>query len=103
MQREIYQVDAVIVDANGTVNTLNGYPKRFDSRSYEHDIRKTERRAYAEFEETKAALRRRDDRQLQDCWIIRLSDCIMLANLNDGKIADLPDPEPEPEEEPSNE
>ena len=34
IQREIYQVIANIVDANGTFNALTGYPKTFDSRNY---------------------------------------------------------------------
>ena len=33
-KREIYEVYAKIVDANGAYNTLNGYPKAFDSRNY---------------------------------------------------------------------
>ena len=38
MNREIYEVYAKIVDANGTYNTLSGYPKVFDSKNYDGDV-----------------------------------------------------------------
>ena len=41
MKRAIFEVYAKVVDANGTYNTLSGYPKAFDSRSYGGDIDKT--------------------------------------------------------------
>ena len=40
MRREIYEVYAKVVDANGTYNNLSGYPKSFDSRSYNNDPEK---------------------------------------------------------------
>ena len=51
MQREIYEVTAKIVDANGTFNTLSGYPKTFDSKNYNNDIDKTRNRAMGEWHE----------------------------------------------------
>ena len=55
MQRNIFEVYAKVVDANGAYNTLSGYPKVFDSRAYSGDIDKTLRRATAEFCETAGA------------------------------------------------
>ncbi len=48
MDRVIFEVDAWIVDANGTFNRIQDFPKRFDSRS-SGDPAGTERRAKAEF------------------------------------------------------
>ena len=41
VERVIYEVNAIIVNSNGTYNTLNGYPVRFDSRNYKNDLEKT--------------------------------------------------------------
>lgn len=49
MIRTIYEVYAKVVDANGAYNTLTGYPKTFDSRSYGGDTEKTLQRAKGEF------------------------------------------------------
>ena len=38
MARQIFIVDARIVDQNGTFNHISGYPKVFDSNSYQGDI-----------------------------------------------------------------
>ena len=65
MKRQIFEVYAKVVDANGAYSTLTGYPKTFDSRSYDGDIDKTLRRAMGEFSETYGAMCKRDDRQLQ--------------------------------------
>ena len=103
MQREIFEVRAFIVDANGTFNQLNGYPKIFDSRSYQHDINKTRSRAYGDWHEVLGAMCKVDTRQVQVAQIVRVSDGGVLESSVIGAIADLPDPEPEPEEEPTNE
>ena len=99
MRREIYKVYAEIVDANGTYNTISGFPKIFDSKSYSNDIEKALKRAYADYHESTGAMGKRDDRQLQLAYIVRLNDGVQIAKFIDGMIADLPDPEPEPEPE----
>ena len=65
MDRQIFIVNAYIVDANGTFNTLSGYPKTFDSRSYDNDIDKAQRRADGEASECWGAMCKRDDRKMQ--------------------------------------
>ena len=65
MARQIFIVDAHIVDANGTFNYISGYPKRFDSNSYDSDIDKTQRRAEGDMSEAWGAMCKRDDRQIQ--------------------------------------
>lgn len=97
--REIYEVYAKVVDANGAYNTLSGYPKAFDSKNYNNDTAKTYLRAQGEFHETYGALCKRDDRQLQVVMLIHANDGAQLDVGVIGKVADIPDPEPEPEPE----
>lgn len=98
MVREIYRVHAEIIDSNGTFNQLSGYPKTFDSHSYNDDVDKAKSRAYAEWHNCLSTMYTRDDRQHQSACIIRVSDNAMLEWAVIGAIAPLPDPEPEPEE-----
>jgi len=93
MQREIFEVRAIIVDANGAYNPISGYPKTFDSRNYQNDIEKTRRRAYAELSDVKSAFLKRDDRQVQIAQITRMSDGLVMEAFCDGRLAELPDTE----------
>ena len=94
--RQIYKVDAWIVDANGTYNALSGYPKTFDSKNYSEDADKALKRAEGDFSEVWGAMCKRDDRQMQ---VVTLStaDGFQIDRKCDGAIADIPDPGPEPE------
>ena len=92
MKRQIYEVYAKVVDANGAYNTLSGYPKTFDSRNYDGDIDKTLRRAMGEFSETYGAMCKRDDRQLQTV-ILMSADGFVVDKKKIGEIADDPDEE----------
>ena len=65
MARQIFIVDAYIVDANGTFNYIDGYPKKFDSRNYQNDIEKTQRRAEGDMSEVWGAMCKVDTRQIQ--------------------------------------
>ena len=102
MQRQIFEVYAKVVDANGSYNTLSGYPKVFDSRSYDNDVNKALKRATGEFADTWGAFCKRDDRQLQLVLLITADGHIVDKKVV-GEIAPLPDPEPEPEQEPEGE
>ena len=95
MNREIYQVNALIVDANGTFNPLSGYPKTFDSKGYGNDLNKTKQRAYGEYHEALGAMCKVDTRQIQIAHIIRISDGLQIERSVIGELAQLPDPEPE--------
>lgn len=99
MYRNIFVVNAMIVDSNGTFNVLSGYPKTFDSHNYNDDIDKALRRARAEYHETIGAMYKRDDRQLQSVTLTGADSFQIEPPVCIGRIADLPDPEPEPEEE----
>ena len=100
MQREIYEVYAKIVDANGNYNTLSGYPKVFDSKLYDNDLGKTRNRAYGAFHTCLGTMYSVDTRQVQIAMILRASDGVQEAIERVGDLAPLPDPEPDPEPEP---
>lgn len=94
--RNIFIVSAAVVDANGTFNYLEGYPKRFDSRSYKDDVDKAKRRAEGDMSEAWGDMCKVDSRQIQ---AVSLSD--VYGNLIEKKsMGDFPEnqPEPEPEE-----
>lgn len=97
MQRQIFEVYAKVVDSTGAYNTLSGYPKVFDSRSYNNDIDKTLLRATGEFSSTYGTMCLRDDRQLQSV-ILMSADGFVIDRKCIGAVADLPDPEPVQEE-----
>ena len=88
MKRNIFIVDAQIVDANGNFNKLTGYPKLFDSRSYNNDIDKALLRARGEFYDTVGAMCKRDDRQLQTA-ILMSADGFVIERSSIGEIADI--------------
>lgn len=90
MERNIFLVDAQIVDANGTFNKLSGYPKLFDSRSYDNDVNKALLRARGEFYETVGAMCKRDDRQLQTA-ILMSADGFVIEREAIGAIVDIPE------------
>lgn len=88
MQRQIFIVNAYVVDANGTFNTLSGYPKTFDSRSYGNDIDKALLRATGEYHDTLGAMCKRDDRQLQTV-ILMSADGFVIERQAIGEIAEV--------------
>ena len=94
MSRNIFSVSAWIVDANGTKNSLSGYPKDFDSRSYNDDIAKARKRADGEFSDVWGTMCKRADRQIQTVTLTNV-----FGELLDKKsMGAFPAPEPEPEE-----
>ena len=94
MARQIFIVTAEVVDANGTYNAISGYPKKFDSNSYDGDIDKTQRRAEGDFSEAWGAMCKVDTRQIQTVTL-RTIDGFQLEKRTMGRF---PEPEPEPEE-----
>lgn len=63
--RNIFIVDAHIVDANGTFNYLEGYPKKFDSKNYSDDVNKAKKRAEGDASEVWGAMCKQDTRLIQ--------------------------------------
>lgn len=79
MRREIYEVYAKVVDANGSYNNLSGYPKSFDSRNYGNDCEKTLQRAEGELSKAHYEMSKIDTRQLQIAWLMRAKTCEMIG------------------------
>lgn len=94
MKRQIFEVYAKVVDGSGAYNTLSGYPKAFDSRTYDNNIDKALMRATGEFANTWGAMCLREDRQLQ-MVLLMTADGFVIDKKVIGAIADLPDPEVE--------
>lgn len=92
MKREIYEVTAKIIDANGAFNTLSGYPKTFDSRNYQNDLDKTYMRAEGEWHSAMSAMSTRDDRLEQIAMVIRISDGVQIMVGRYGEMPEVPDP-----------
>lgn len=98
MARQIFIVEAFIVDANGTFNYLSGYPKKFDSKNYGDDIDKTLRRADGDMSEAWSSMCKVDTRQIQTVTLSTI-DGFQLDKKSMGAFKEPePTPEPEPEE-----
>lgn len=85
--RNIYIVDAMIVDANGTFNHLDGYPKKFDSKSYGDDVDKTRRRAEGDFSEVWGAMCKVDTRMIQTVTLSTV-DGFLIDHKTTGQFAE---------------
>lgn len=99
MTQEIFVVHAQIVDANGVFNELSGYPKAYKTVNYNNDFIKTKNRAIGDWHDVMGGFGKRDDRQIQNAFVIRLSDGAFIASGQYGELPEIPDPEPELEEE----
>ena len=91
MARQIFIVTANIVDANGTFNPLTGYPKTFDSKNYQNDIEKTQRRAEGDFSEAWGAMCKVDTRQIQTVTLSTV-DGFQLDRKTSGGFKEDPEP-----------
>lgn len=87
-KRNIFIVNAYVVDANGTFNPLSGYPKTFDSRNYDNDIDKALKRATGDFSEAFGAMCKNDTRQLQTVELLS-ADGFQIDHKAIGSIADV--------------
>ena len=65
MARNVFSVNAMIVGSDGTFYNVDGYPKAFDSKSYNGNVDKALARAEGEFSDTWGAMCKRDDRLIQ--------------------------------------
>ena len=95
MKREIYIVDTFIVDANGALAIPDGYPKTFDSKSFDGDADKAERYAEADASTMWAQMCNNNaGRQLQAVYCYSI-DGFNIAGFpkRRGALAELPDPE----------
>lgn len=86
--RAIFEVHAKVIDANGTFNNLANYPSVFDSRHYDDDAVKTEKRAKASYSDAVGSMYRNDTRQLQVAFIVRINDGEIIARTVIGGVED---------------
>jgi hypothetical protein len=96
MARQIFIVEASLVNAQGVYSMLTGFPKRFDSESYDGDIDKAERRAKAAYHTALGDMYAVDDRMMQTA-LVMTADGFQIAKETIGKVQPTPAPEPEPE------
>lgn len=91
--RNIFIVEAHVVDANGAFHVLDGYPKTFDSKNYQDDVNKAQRRAEGDMSEVWGAMCKRDDRMIQ---VVTMSDIfgVQLDKKSMGDFAENVTPEP---------
>ena len=94
MNRQIFVVDARIVDSTGKFTILDGYPKAYDSQHYSNDVDKTQGRALADAHGLLADMYTKDTRQLQ-LVKVETADGFEVYKQTIGALAPLPDPEPE--------
>lgn len=94
MARQIYIVTAQIVDANGTYNPLSGYPKIFDSKNYNDDVFKAQKRAEGDFSEVWGAMCKRDDRMIQTVTLSTVEG-VQIDRKSMGEFPEDPTPKPE--------
>lgn len=104
MLRQIYIVRASVVDANGSWSELTGYPMTFDSKNYiknhgEEAVNIARKRAEGEAADVWSDMCKVDNRQVQ-LVTVTTADGFEVLKYEDGKLAELPDPEPEPEPAP---
>ena len=93
MQRQIFIVDAFIVDANGTFNYIIGYPKKFDSRNYGNDSEKARIRAEGDLSDAWADMCKVDTRQISTV-ILYTADGSLIERKTRGAFPEEPEPEP---------
>ena len=77
--RNLFIVDAHIVDANGTFNYINGYPKMFDSKSY-NDVDKAKKRAEGDASEAWGAMCKQDTRLVQVVTMTDVFGNVLIRN-----------------------
>ena len=78
--RNIFIVNAFIVDANGTFNNLQGYPKTFDSKNYSGSVDTARKRAEGDMSEVWGAMCKVDTRQIQNVML-----CDVFGNVLEKK------------------
>lgn len=68
--RNTFIITAQIIDKNGFVHILDGFPQIVDSKTYDDDVDRARREADAVFSETWAAMcRDRNERKIQTVFV----------------------------------
>ena len=95
--RKIFILNAFVVDANGAWHQYNGTPKTFDSKNYNDDVEKAQKRAKGEFSDIVGDMSKVDTRKIQTVTLTDESGFNVMPPFVDGSLYE-PEPEEEPEE-----
>ena len=96
MARNIFIVDAHIIDANGQFHYLDGYPKTFDSNNYQNDVDKALKRADGDASDIWGDMCKVDTRKLQVVNLTSVDGMVMSGYPRVmGSLEDPPAPENE--------
>ena len=102
MAKNIYIVDAYQIDGSGVYSHLSGFPKSFNSDSYEGDAEKALKRATGAFALKWSEFCNVDNKQTQTVTLMDITGFMIDKKCVGGLPADsneTPEPEPEPEGE----
>jgi len=99
MARSLFIVNATVVDANGNFSTVSGFPKRFDSNSYQGNEETALRRAKAAYHTQLGLNYAVDNRQMQTVTLSSADGRMILRDSEGWFVDPEPQPEPEPEAE----
>ena len=97
MARNVFTVMATQVSSNGQYSTVTGFPKRFDSDSYNGDVDKALRRAKSAYHARLMDTYASDALQMSTVTLSEANGNIIM-NETEGQIV-TPAPEPEGEGE----
>ena len=94
MKREIYEVNAKVVDASGAYNNVTGYPVSFDSHTLGDDCDKANARAYASYYSACSAgeTARSNGRPLTIVTLTSINSGVQIEGKRIGQMPELPDP-----------
>ena len=82
--RNIFVVNATVVNSEGQYSTVSGFPKRFDSESYNGDTEKALRRAKAAYHAQLSLNYAVDDRQMQTVTLQQANGAMILRETEGG-------------------
>ena len=88
MARNIFRVDAFIIDANGAYHGQDGYPKNFDSKNYGDDVDKAYKRADGDAMSVWASFCTQDTRMIQTVTLSDISGNLIYKKSMGGFPAD---------------
>lgn len=94
MARDIFIVNATQVNAQGQFSVVSGFPKNFDSNSYDNDVDKALRRAKSAFHAQCSTNYATDGKVMQTVTLVQANGQILMRD-SEGMFVD---PVNEPEE-----
>lgn len=90
MARNIFRVDAWTIDANGVYHGMDGYPKNFDSATYQGDVDKAYKRADGDASTVWASFCTQDTRLIQTVTLSDISGNLIYKKSMGGFPVDEP-------------